>query len=563
MLLARRAVAASAAALITSGLALVSPLLVSPADAAEVLVDGGFELAVGDPPISPGWTSTDSVYSSGFCTPDNCSPDPGAPHTGHSFYWFGDTLTPGHTSVVSQDVTLPVGSATLSYWLQDVLQSTGSEASLEVLVDGQAVSTLEEPEAVDAGYVLHSLDISEFADGHAHTLAFSYAGGSAGDNLMTLDDVSVNATAGTPGVDADSASLGAIPDASGCGGLQTAGDPLNVSFQVGGKVGLPTDVAVRMAFDPPHSYAGDLTAVLIAPNGLKTSLFSALYYGGAGGNLVGPYLFSDTAPATPTFESEATNSSVAPPGHYRASGYSDPLITPTFASLGNANGTWILRVRDFCSGDVGSISAATLFVTTTGVAPDGDGDGIPDATDDCPGKAGVAPSGCPDKQAPDTAFLTTPPHGVAKRLTVPFGFVSTEVGSTYQCSLDGSAFAGCPNPTSVTVKPGRHTFRVAARDASGNVDPYPASATFRAYDCPTLTKAVTKLGKHHQALKKAVKTTKAKLVKAQASGDQAAVKALEDKLDKLLKKEHKVAKKLAKAKQAAKPCKVKAGISLR
>ncbi len=202
-----------------------------------------------------------------------------------------------------------------------------------------------------------------------------------------------------------------------------------------------------MAFDPPHSYAGDLTAVLIAPNGLKTSLFSALYYGGAGGNLVGPYLFSDTAPATPTFESEATNSSVAPPGHYRASGYSDPLITPTFASLGNANGTWILRVRDFCSGDVGSISAATLFVTTTGVAPDGDGDGIPDATDDCPGKAGVAPSGCPDTQAPDTAFLTTPPHGVAKRLTVPFGFVSTEAGSTYQCSLDGSAFAGCPNPT--------------------------------------------------------------------------------------------------------------------
>ncbi len=56
---------------------------------------------------------------------------------------------------------------------------------------------------------------------------------------MTLDDVSINATAGTPGVDADSASLGAIPDASGCGGLQTAGDPLNVSFQVGGKVGLP------------------------------------------------------------------------------------------------------------------------------------------------------------------------------------------------------------------------------------------------------------------------------------------------------------------------------------
>ena len=177
----------------------------------------------------------------------------------------------------------------------------------------------------------------------------------------------------------------------------------------------------------------------------------------------------------------------------------------------------------------------------------------------CPTKRGVAPTGCPDVSAPDTDFLSAPVGGIAKGLTVPFGFVATEAGVSYQCSLDGALFAACPNPTTVTVGPGRHTFRVAARDTSGNVDPYPAATTFTAYDCPTLTKAVAKLGKMAKAVKKAINRTERQLAEAKADGDRAEVAQLKDKLQKLEKKQDRTANKLTRAKRAAQPCKASTG----
>ena len=66
------------------------------------------------------------------------------------------------------------------------------------------------------------------------------------------------------------------------------------------------------------------------------------------------------------------------------------MLTPYFADLGNVNGTWTLRFRDLCGNDSGSVSAATLYLTTDGVAADADKDGVPDAADDCPAKAGTS-----------------------------------------------------------------------------------------------------------------------------------------------------------------------------
>ncbi len=140
--------------------------------------------------------------------------------------------------------------------------------------------------------------------------------------------------------------------------------------------------------------------------------------------------------------------------------------------------------------------------------------------------------------------------------------MSDETGATFLCSLDGLGFAPCANPTTLTVRAGRHTFRVAARDASGNVDPYPAVSSFTAYNCTALTGKVGTLTKALKAVKKAVKKTEAQLEKAQAAGDQAEVRKLQDKLTQLEKKQKKTAKKLAKAKTAAKPC-TKAGTSSR
>jgi hypothetical protein len=54
-------------------------------------------------------------------------------------------------------------------------------------------------------------------------------------------------------------------------------------------------------------------------------------------------------------------------------------------------------------------------------------------------------------------------------------FSSNEAGSTFQCSLNGAAFAGCTTPANYTgLAVGNHTFQVRAIDAAGNVDPTPA-----------------------------------------------------------------------------------------
>jgi hypothetical protein len=58
-------------------------------------------------------------------------------------------------------------------------------------------------------------------------------------------------------------------------------------------------------------------------------------------------------------------------------------------------------------------------------------------------------------------------------------FKSTEPGSTFKCKLDRKKFRKCRSPkTYHGVKPGKHTFKVEAIDADGNVDKTPAKDKF-------------------------------------------------------------------------------------
>jgi uncharacterized repeat protein (TIGR01451 family) len=85
---------------------------------------------------------------------------------------------------------------------------------------------------------------------------------------------------------------------------------------------------------------------------------------------------------------------------------------------------------------------------------------------------------------PDTA-ITVKPTGPSDVLSPVFDFTSTTPGSTFECALDGGAFVPCGNL--LTVGPlalGTHTFQVRAKDPAGNLDPTPATYTWRVNATP-------------------------------------------------------------------------------
>ena len=187
-------------------------------------------------------------------------------------------------------------------------------------------------------------------------------------------------SAGAATFSANPGSLGAIPD-----GTSTTpgsyGSPRNVTFTVSGlPVAPPSDVGVTFRLNPAHTWAGDLDVTLIAPDGTTSTPifsrtganFSASY--GDGSDVAGPYTFSDSAPASPTWwgaAGAADDTTAIPSSSYRAStpggsagGGANTLITPAFSGLSDPNGTWTLRFRDGFQGDTGAVLAASLDVTT-------------------------------------------------------------------------------------------------------------------------------------------------------------------------------------------------------
>jgi hypothetical protein len=90
----------------------------------------------------------------------------------------------------------------------------------------------------------------------------------------------------------------------------------------------------------------------------------------------------------------------------------------------------------------------------------------------------AAPLPPPDITAPETT-LDSGPSGTVSSSSASFAFSSSEANSTFECSLDGGAFALCTSPKSYTnLSNGSHTFSVRATDAAGNTDATPASRTF-------------------------------------------------------------------------------------
>ncbi len=90
----------------------------------------------------------------------------------------------------------------------------------------------------------------------------------------------------------------------------------------------------------------------------------------------------------------------------------------------------------------------------------------------------AAPTPPPETDPPDTTITLAPP-ATTTTSSATFEFTADEP-STFQCSLDGAAFAACSSPKTYTVGDGTHTFAVRAVDLAGNIDPTPDTATWTA-----------------------------------------------------------------------------------
>lgn len=167
-------------------------------------------------------------------------------------------------------------------------------------------------------------------------------------------------------------------------------EQLEVEFPVSDLAAdVPSEVSVTLTMD--HTWAGDLTADLVAPDGTRTALFAIPAENNESSDFGGTYRFSDRAPATPTLPDalgELDNGQVLPSESYRATDGdgNNKAISSAFSGVTDPNGTWTVEVTDtFPAQDNGSATAASLELVgavsarpdSLGAIPNGTGPGVP------------------------------------------------------------------------------------------------------------------------------------------------------------------------------------------
>jgi hypothetical protein len=180
---------------------------------------------------------------------------------------------------------------------------------------------------------------------------------------------------------------------------------------------------------------------------------------------------TDATPATATW----TVDSIAPDTTITAQPTNPTNQTSaTFSFISSEAGSTFM-----CTIDGGVNTVCTSPTTYTGLTAGSHTFTV--AAHDAAGNVDASPASYTwviDTVAPDTT-ITSQPTNPTTSTTATFTFTATEAGSTFQCQLDGGAYAACTTPATYTgLANGSHTFNVKATDAVGNTDATPATYTW-------------------------------------------------------------------------------------
>jgi hypothetical protein len=152
--------------LLVSGLSLV--VACPPVRAGEIVKDGGFE--TGTP--NAFWDEFSQNFDSPICNTQRCGRFFGDPFEGDWWVWFGGPPVE-ETGWIAQEVTIPAGTATLTFQLDITAASGNGTDFMLVTIDDETVFQVMESQRPQYDpWTEVAVDISAYADGGTHTLMF-------------------------------------------------------------------------------------------------------------------------------------------------------------------------------------------------------------------------------------------------------------------------------------------------------------------------------------------------------------------------------------------------------
>jgi hypothetical protein len=162
---------------------------------AQIVADGGLE--EGTP--NPFWEEFSKNFGSPICSAETCTDFFGDAFEGDWWAWFGGAVQLEIGSL-SQEVTIPPGTAALTFWLDTTMAGGNGEDFLTVSIDAVELFTvLESDEGSYHPWTQVTLDVSAFADGGDHLLSFDSTTLGPQRTNFFVDAIEITVEAALPG----------------------------------------------------------------------------------------------------------------------------------------------------------------------------------------------------------------------------------------------------------------------------------------------------------------------------------------------------------------------------